>query len=105
MSGDLERPGVEVLHPAVVQLARDTELVREIQGRRWPLAAQALIDGATVDQVAEACRLSHGEVRVATYRWMTDGLRDGLLTDEQWAQLSGLLLGEADRSRADVAGE
>lgn len=96
---------VEVLHPAVVQLAADTAAMRDIRARQWPLVAAALAAGATVEQVAEACDLSYMELRDATYRWMNNSVASGSLSSAQWAELSGLLLGEVDRSRTDVAGE
>lgn len=88
--------GCEIAHSAMVQLALDTETVRRARARRPNLVAQALLAGATPEQVAHATGLELDELRQAVGRWALRQQRDGLLTNDQYLQVINIVFGPAN---------
>ena len=71
-----------VVHRAVVRLADDTAVIRHAYERRPTLVAEALLGGATPEQVAEAVGLDLFELRAAVSRWATRQRQAGQLTPQ-----------------------
>jgi hypothetical protein len=93
---NVRRP--EVVHPAVVRLAEGTAVLRRIVADRPRLVADALLGGASPEQVAAAVGLDDLiEFRTAVGRWASRQLNDGVLTGEQYTALLNIVFGPADR--------
>lgn len=84
-----------VLHPAVTRLAEGTALLRRIVADRPTLVAEALLGGATPEQVAEAVGLELTELRAAVSRWATRQRQDGQLTPRAYTDLLNTVFGPA----------
>ena len=84
-----------VVHPAVVRLAEGTTVLRRIVADRPTLVAEALLGGATPEQVAGAMELDLVELRAAVSRWATRQLRDGQLTHQAYTDLVNIVFGPA----------
>lgn len=78
-----------VVHPTVSRLAEGTALLRRIVADRPALVADALLGGATPEQVAQAVGLDLIELRAAVSRWATRQRQDGLLTTQAYTGPAG----------------
>jgi len=83
------------VHPAVTRLAQGTATLRRIVADRPTLVAEALLGGATPEQVAEAVGLELVELRAAVSRWATRQRQDGQLTPQAYTDLLDILFGPA----------
>lgn len=84
-----------VVYPAVVRLAEGTAVLRRIIADRPLLVAEALLGGATPEQVAEAVGLDLIELRAAVSRWATRQRQDGQLTPQAYSDLLNVVFGPA----------
>ncbi|HET8643500.1 MAG TPA: hypothetical protein VFM37_16310 [Pseudonocardiaceae bacterium] len=84
-----------VVHPAVVRLAEGTAVLRRIVADRPGLVAEALLGGATPEQVAEALGLDLIELRAVVSRWATRARHDGQLTPQAYTDLLNVVFGPA----------
>jgi hypothetical protein len=85
----------EIIHPAVVRLAEGTAAVRRVMAGRPELVAQALLGGATPEQVAAATGLDLIELRTAVGRWATRLRQQGRLTEQGFIDLVNVVFGPA----------
>jgi hypothetical protein len=84
-----------IVHPAVVQLTQGTVVMRQIVADRPYLVAEALLGGATPEQVAEAVGLDLTDLRAAVGRWATRLRQEGRLTDDTYTALLNVVFGPA----------
>jgi len=76
-----------LVHAAVAQLAAGAAAVRRFELERPWLVAQALLAGATPEQVVEALGWDLADLRFAIRRWVSTLRRQGRLTEGQGAAL------------------
>jgi len=82
--------GVTVPRPAntaLTQLDVDAAALRRVEARRPWLVVQALLNGATLRQVAAVLGWDLDELRFAVRRWVPNLRNQGQLTEEQGAAL------------------
>jgi len=75
------------MNRALAQLGVDAETLRRIEAQRPWLVAQALLTGATPQQVVAALGWELTELRFAIGRWAPTLRNQGQLTPEQTAAL------------------
>lgn len=85
----------EIIHPAVVRLAEGTAILRRVAADRPVLVAEALLGGATPEQVAEATGMDLIDLRAAVGRWATRLKQEGRLTDQAYTDLVNTVFGPA----------
>jgi hypothetical protein len=77
----------------VIQLEMGAATLRRIEADRPRLVAQALLTGATLEQVVEVLGWEPDELRFAIGRWVPKLLKQGHLTQEQGAALLATVSG------------
>ena len=89
---DLRAP---VVHPALTRLAEGKAVLRRIVADRPMLVAEALLGGATPEQVAQAVGLDLVELQTAVSRWAPRQLQSGQLTRQGYTDLLSVVFGPA----------
>ena len=72
---------------AVAKLSDGARLIAQIMADRPALVAAALLDGATVAQIAAVLGWEFAELRMAVRRWAPQLRKAGQLTEDQCAAL------------------
>jgi hypothetical protein len=80
-------------NPALAKLRMSAAAVRRFEADRPSLVAQALLIGATPEQVIDVLGWDLADLRFAIGRWEAKLRRHGQLTDEQGADLLAIVYG------------
>lgn len=86
---------IQVLHPAIVQLADGTATMRRIITDRPRLTIVALQAGVPPQQIADAMGLNMTEFRAAVSSWAAKLTRDGVLPEQGWDWIYHKVFGPA----------
>lgn len=87
------RPAVELARHAVAALAAAAALAERVLHSRWCTARDALVYGATVDDVAAGMGLDVDEIVMGLRAWADGQLREGLMTRAQHDEVLALVEG------------
>jgi len=89
--------GTAKVHPTVARLGEGADLIARIMADRPALVATALLDGATLTQVAAALGWELDELRMAIGRWASKLRRAGQLTESECTALLATVFELASR--------
>jgi hypothetical protein len=78
--------------PAIARLSEGARLEAQIMADRPALVAAALLDGATIGQIAAALGWELPELRLVVGRWAPKLARAGQLTESQAAALDAIVV-------------
>ena len=78
-----------------MRLVEGTGVLRRIVADRPMLVSEALLGGASPEQVAEACGLELNELRATVGRWATRMRQAGQLTGQGYEDLLNIVFGPA----------
>jgi hypothetical protein len=81
-------------NPALAKLGMGAATIRRFEADRPSLVAQALLTGATPEQVIGALGWDLADLRFAIGRWEANLRRQGQLTDGQGADLFAIVYGD-----------
>jgi hypothetical protein len=89
-------PGSRSMHtsnirPAIIKLSKDANLLEQIIADRPALVVAALLDGATVTEIAAVLGWDLPELRMAARRWAPRLQKAGQLTQDQCAALLAIV--------------
>jgi len=88
-------PDADLVRPSIARLRDDTATMLDMLTRRWPLVAEALLDGATPDQVAEATGLQLSDLRIGLTRWASIAVDTGQIEPAANVALMNVVFGPA----------
>jgi hypothetical protein len=89
----VDRPSRGAVYSAMTQLAMGVAAVRRFEADRPWLVAQALLTGATPQQVVDVLGWELDELRFAIGRWVPRLRKQGQLTEGQGAALLATVSG------------
>jgi hypothetical protein len=85
------------IRPAVAKLSEDANLLEQIMADRPALVVAALLDGATVAEIATVLGWDLPELRMAARRWAPQLQKAGQLTQDQCAALLAIVFEPASQ--------
>lgn len=80
-------------HPAVIRLAEGTALAQRIAAERPPLVVDALLGGASPQEITAVLGWDVEDLRVAINKWAPRLHRAGKLTEQGFIDLMNVVFG------------